>query len=132
MTSAKRLRSVCHSIAHHAVSGLSYIHPHLLEAARSAGVAQIEVQLLETDPCPERFRSNEPLRKSLKTLKDKFEAILKSEGFSLSDLAHAKLSFTADPAQNDNHCSICRANLSPLKGESVEYVVNYMGQRVGA
>jgi hypothetical protein len=28
MPRRKRLRSVCHSIAHHAVSGLSYVHPH--------------------------------------------------------------------------------------------------------
>jgi len=132
MPSRKRLRSVCHSIAHHAVSSLSYVHPQVLRACRSAGLIHMKVQLLESEPCPVRFYENEPLRLSLRGLREKFEHILASEGFGMSDLAGVELTFEPDPAQNDDHCSICRALLVPLTGDPVEHIVNYMGETLNA
>ncbi len=132
MPSRKRLRSVCHSIAHHAVSGLSYVHPHVLRACRSAGLSRMSIQLLESEPCPVLFRGNEPLRLSLHGLKEKLEHILATEGFAMSDIAGAELTFEPDPAQKDDHCSICRALLVPLIGEPVESIVNYMGKMLHA
>ena len=79
--------SVCHSIAHHAVSGLSHIHPHVLLACRAGGVSQMAVSLLEPEPCPESFRSIEPLRLSLRGLRARFGEILAAEGFSAADLS---------------------------------------------
>src|SRR5436190_19955216 len=97
MPSRKRLKSVCHSIAHHAASDLSFVHPHVMHACRAAGVEQMDINLLETDPCPSQFRDSEPLRLSLRALREKFEGILASEGFSLRDIERAELSFASDP-----------------------------------
>jgi hypothetical protein len=124
----KRLRSVCHSIAHHAVSGLSYVHPHLLATIRSSGLDHLTIDLLDSEPCPEPFRSLEPLLLSLRGLKNKFETILASEGMAPSELSVASLTFTHDPACKDDHCSVCHAVLAPLGGRGVEYAVNYMGE----
>jgi hypothetical protein len=55
MTSIKKLSSVCHNIAHHAVSGLSYVHPHLRQACKGIGIDTITIDLLREQPCPDRF-----------------------------------------------------------------------------
>lgn len=127
MPRRKRLRSVCQSIAHHAVSGLSYIHPHVLHACRSVGMGNMQVNLLVADPCPLQFYEIESLRSSLKGLREKFEAILAAEGFSFSDLSLATLSFTPAPDMDD-YCAICHATLQSKDQEPVEYTVNYLGQ----
>lgn len=132
MPSRKRLRSVCHSIAHHAVSSLSYLHPHVLRACRSAGLSHMTIQLLEPEPCPVLFLGNESLRLSLRGLKEKLEHILASEGFAMSDIAGAELTFEPDPTLRDDHCSICRALLVPRSSDPVEYIVNYMGKTLHA
>jgi hypothetical protein len=124
----KRLRSVCHSIAHHAVSGLSYIHPHVLTAARSASLDQLTVDLLDPEPCPEQFRDVKPLLVSLRGLRSKFETILTSEGMALSELEVASLSFAPDPAFEDDHCAICQATLVPPGGNGVRCAVNCLGE----
>jgi hypothetical protein len=113
------------------VSGLSYVHPHVLRACRSAGVGYMQVNLLATDPCPPQFAEIEPLRLSLKGLREKLEIILSAEGFSLSDLSLATLSFTPDPGKDD-YCSICHATLKSKDQEPVEYIVNYLGQTLDA
>lgn len=128
MPGRKRLRSVCQSIAHHAVSGLSYVHPHVLRACRDAGVGHMQINLLEAEPCPSRFKGSEPLRLSLRQLREKFESILAIEGFSPSDLAVAELRFTPDSVRENDYCSTCRAILKSTDEDAVECVVNYLGQ----
>lgn len=126
MSRRKRLRSVCHSIAHHAVSGLSYVHPHVLRACRDANIESMEVNLLDVDPCPFQFKGIEPLRLSLQGLREKLESILAAESFSISDLTIATLSFKPDPGK-DNYCSICHAMLKSRDQEPIEYIVDYLG-----
>lgn len=91
----------------------------------------MQVNLLVADPCPPQFAGIEPLRLSLKGLREKFEAILAAEGFSLSDLSLASLYFTPDPGKDD-YCSICHATLKGKEQEPVEYIVNYLGQTFDA
>lgn len=131
MPRRKRLRSVCHSIAHHAVSGLSYIHPHVLRACHDANIDSMQVNLLDVDPCPTQFKGIKPLRLSLRGLREKFEDILVAESFSISDFTLAKLCFTADPGKDD-YCSICHATLKCIDQEPVECIVNYLGQTLAA
>jgi hypothetical protein len=128
MPSTKRLNSVCHSIAHHAVSALSYVHPHLLIACRGAGLKRLAVELLEADPCPARFQHIAPLKLSLGALRSKFEDILRAEGFSLSEVSRACLTFRPDLQQNDDYCSICRAVLISRTGRTYEHEVDWLGQ----
>lgn len=113
------------------MSGLSYVHPHVLRACRSAGIGNLQVNLLVADPCPLQFAEIEPLRLSLKGLREKFESILAAEGFSLSDLSLATLCFAPDPGKDD-YCSICHATLKSKDQEPVEYIVNYLGQTLDA
>lgn len=128
MPSAKRLNSVCHSVAHHAVSGLSYIHPHVLATCRSAGVEQMDIDLLDREPCPPQFRDIEPLRLSLRALREKFESVLASEGFSIADLSRAQLTFSRDSAFSDDYCSVCRAKLTSKAGRDYEHLVDCLGR----
>ena len=97
MPSHKRLRSVCHSIAHHAVSGLSYVHPHLRRACRAIGVLCVRVNLKSEDPCPEVFLQDGPLHFSLLALRQKFQNILVAEGFTPDDIGSVDLTFYFPP-----------------------------------
>ncbi|WP_263772682.1 hypothetical protein [Propionivibrio soli] len=91
----------------------------------------MQVNLLAADPCPPQFAEIEPLRLSLKGLREKFEAILAAEGFSVSDLSLATLCFAPDPGKDD-YCSICHATLKSKDQEPVEYIVNYLEQTLDA
>ena len=128
MASGKHLNSVCQSIAHHAVSGLSYVHPHVLSTCRTTGVGQMTIELLDPDPCPAQFRGVEPLRLSLRGLREKFESILDSEGFSFADLSSAELTFRPDSRFHDDHCSFCHAKLTSKAGRTYEHLVDYVGR----
>jgi hypothetical protein len=127
MPSVKHLNSVCHSIAHHAVSGVSFVHPHVLAACRSAGLDRMCVNLLDNEPCPESFRDIEPLRLSLRALRSKLEGILNAEGFSMADLSFAQLTFSPASNDSDEYCSVCRAILTSTTGRTYEHVVDYLG-----
>ena len=85
MPSQKRLKSVIQSIAHHSASGLSFIHPHLGKACKKNDLPSVQIDLLADNPCPEIFRKIKPLRLSLSGLSNKFNEILESERFTLSD-----------------------------------------------
>lgn len=130
MASIKRLSSVCHSTAHHAVSGLSYVHPHVLLACKEAGLDKLEIDLLSADPCPSIFRENEPLYKSLFVLQRKFFNILGSEGLSVSALSKAQLEFRQDTYRSSNYCAVCRVTLVSKAGRIYEKAVNYFGNVV--
>jgi hypothetical protein len=117
MSSFKQLKGVCHNIAHHAVSGLSYVHPHLRRACRNVGLSSIIIDLGQNDPCPEQFKTIEPLRLSLHTLKEKFQEILFAEGFKLDDVKRIVLLFDFTDEFPDDYCSnrIC---VVPCKSSS--------------
>ena len=128
MASLKRLSSVCHSIAHHAASGLSFVHPHLRRACREAGLDSLMISLISDDPCPEGFRHIEPLRLSLRSLRARFEEILQAEGFSMADIKVIDLDFQFRQAFPDDYCSLCHARLVDRSGKVFSYVVDYLGQ----
>jgi hypothetical protein len=100
VSSEKRLSSVCHSIAHHAISGLSYLHPHLGEEVRANGSTDIDIDLLAEDP---KFK-NGPLQLATSALRKKFEEILISEGFTLQDVETARLRIDFSGSKDDYLC----------------------------
>ncbi len=51
MPSSKLLNGVAHDILHHAMSGLSCLHPHLSQTCRTAGVTEITLDLMRESPC---------------------------------------------------------------------------------
>lgn len=92
----------------------------------------MKISLLEPDPCPVEFRNIEALCLSLRELRKKFEVILTSEGFSMSELKAADLMFVPAPNHRDDFCSTCRATLALNRGEPVECIVDHVGQRLDA
>lgn len=130
MPSEKRFSSVCHNIAHHAVSGLSYVHPHLRRACKTAGLESIVIDLGPGNPCPTQFQSIEPLRLSLQSLRNTFIEILNSEGFSVESVAEVKLLFEFTQQFPDDYCSNCHAYIVLQSGKVFRDAVNYMGNRI--
>ncbi len=127
MPSLKRLRSVCQSIAHHAASGLSYLHPHVAHACRDQGIEKVTINLLESDGGLESRTPPKPLITAIRSLFEKFQSIYFSEGLSLGDLTVASISLAPDKNFNDDYCTICEAQLGLNDGRSVRYVVNCLG-----
>ncbi|MGP6459771.1 hypothetical protein [Pseudomonas parakoreensis] len=130
MPSSRRLSSVCQSIAHHAASGLSYVHPHLLQALKVTGEPIATVDLLSAIPYPKELRSHPHLPTALSSLRDRFKQILKSEGFLITDLDEAKLFFKPDGQYQDEYCCECHARLSHLSGRKYFAAVNCMGKSI--
>ncbi|SRR5690554_6282571 len=130
MASSKRLSSVSHSIAHHAVSGLSYVHPHLKQAAKAHAEETVFINLLADEPCPQRFSGIAPLKAALNSLKLRFIEILKSEGFSESELRAAVLMFEFPEKYADDYCSNCHSLLVHTAGKNYAHAVNYMGASI--
>ena len=130
MASCKRLSSVSQSIAHHAVSGLSYVHPHLNKAAKAYAEETVFINLLADEPCPQRFSEIAPLKAAFNSLKLRFIEILKSEGFSNSDLKAAVLMFEFPEKYADDYCSDCHSLLVNTAGKNYAHAVNYIGASI--
>jgi hypothetical protein len=130
MPSEKRLSSVCHSLAHHAASGLSYVHPHLRQASRIAGADTALINLLLEEPCPPELSAHPHLPQALRSLRTRFADMLASEGFSLGTLKEAKLLFEFTAQFPDDHCSNCHARLVAQSGREFVHAVNYLGASI--
>jgi hypothetical protein len=116
MSSQRALAGVTHDIAHHASSGLSYVHPHLYQACEAAGVREATVDLLESAPYPLGLPQMEPLRLSLIALHDKFFDILSANGFSPSDVTAATLRFQFPLLGADGYTCQVAARLESSRG----------------
>ena len=81
MESSKRLRSVVQSLAHHAISGLSYIHPHI---GRENANRNISLYLLSGETNPRIETPSKELVLSSQALKEKFIEILNAEKMDVS------------------------------------------------
>ena len=128
MSSQKRLRSVCQSIAHHAASSLSWLHPHVAQACRDQGVEKITINLLESDGLLANGEAATPLQNATKSLAEKFHSILLAEGFLPSELAVASISLAPDVDFNDDYSTVSDARLQSHDGQAVRYVVNCLGR----
>jgi hypothetical protein len=98
MPSQKVLQSVAHNLAEHAVSGLSYLVPHLFRAAKSSEQLTVSLDLLADPILPRSLDADEPLRLSAGALRRRFEEILTAEGFTPESLRSANLVFRFEPA----------------------------------
>ena len=127
MPSRKRINSVAHSTAHHAVSGLCYVNPHLRTACTRVGKRSCSIDLLAEEPCPLDFQQIDPIRLSIGALKDKFLEILRAEGFGVEDLSEATLIYEF-PQFMDDFCSNCAVRLKTASGYSAMRAVDYFGR----
>jgi hypothetical protein len=127
MRSTKRLRSVVHSIAHHAMSGLCYVHPHLGQARKLLGVERISVDLLHSTveslpkPLPRAIEL------STDALSEKFFDLLASESLSRSDVVSAIATFFYK-----GDCTwpeACLVRIQTTSGAESEDAVGHDGRR---
>ena len=130
MPSSRRLSSVCHSIAHHSASGLSYVHPHLLQALKTSKEPIATVDLLSATLYPPVLSTHSHLATAISSLRGRFEQILESEGFLVTDLREAKLFFIADDQYRDDYCCECHARLVHSSGRRYVAAVNCMGKAI--
>ncbi len=126
MPSQKRLASIAHSAAHHAVSGLCYVIPHLRKACSKLGRRACRINLLAEIPCPPEFRGIEPIRLSISALKEKFIEIANSEGFSAKDFKEVILVYEF-PEILDEYSSNCRVSIVNNSDVIVTRAVDHLG-----
>jgi hypothetical protein len=130
MPSIKRLSSVCRSLAHHAASNLSYVHPYVRQASRTVGSDTVLIDLLLEEPCPSELSEQTQLSQALRSLRVRFVEMLASEGFSLGTLKEAKLLFEFSSQFPDDHCSNCHTRLVAQSGREYVHAVNYLGASI--
>jgi hypothetical protein len=119
MSSQRALAGVAHDIAHHAGSGLSYVHPHLYPVCKAAGLREATIDLLAEAPYPLGLPQAEPLRLSLIALRNKFFAILSANGFVPSDVAAVSLRFQFPLLGADGYTCQVGARLQSSHGRPV-------------
>lgn len=129
MASLKRLSSVTHSIAHHSVSALSGLHPHLRMTAKSYSQNIVLINLLDKNFSPIYFEENLYLRNAIVTLQQRFFQILNSEGLLEHELKTAILlfDFSYYPTSG-NYSSDCYALMEHHSGKKYTHGVNYIGK----
>jgi len=103
MPSLKLLNGVAHDIAHHAQSGLSWLHPHIGQACRIAGATAAEVELLDEAPYPTDLPRLEPLVLALQGLQGKLFAILDSHRLDHAAVQSVRIQFVFKPNCLDDY-----------------------------
>jgi len=118
MASLKPLKGVAYDIAHHAQSGLSYLHPHLGQMCREAGLAEATIDLISKDSYPAELREYKPLKLAIGALKDKFASILSKREMSLDFISELKLKFVFYTADN----SLCTVESTLIKTDGITHI----------
>ena len=124
MLSEKKLRGVVHNIAQHAMSVLSYVHPHLSEHCRVVHVSRATVDLLTGTLAPNNESVSTPLGLGMTALSETFVRICESAGVEVSALSEAEATF--EFAQ-DGCPSSCYVRTRTRDGKVVEAVVDAYG-----
>lgn len=127
MASTKRLRSVTHSIAHHAISGLCYVHPHLGEHCKAAGLDQIGVDLLVDRFDPPVSKPTPEIVGSVAALRQRFVELLDAEGLERADLARAVIVFIF--SRSDRWPAGCHIEVEKQAGVVVQDMLDFAGRR---
>ncbi len=124
MLSMKRLRSVVHSIAHHSVSGLCYVHPHLGRACQEFGLDRSEINLLNESAKSRFEESSSEIAGGANALREKFTTILRSEMISPGDLSEARALFFF---AQDGWPNGCHVRVVSTSGRSMDVAVDQLG-----
>lgn len=125
MTSIKRLRSVIQSTAHHAVSGLCYVHPHLGEECKKSGIKTICVNLVTPGFDPELPSMTRELEMSTNALRVKFNELMVIENIQASEIksAYSKFSFL-----RGRWPTSCYIEVVTFEGKKTEVAVDSSGK----
>ena len=122
MPSSKLLNGVTHDIAHHAMSGLSWLYPHLTQTCRKADITEVVFDLTSKTPLPSSIPDYEPLRLASQALHRTFVGILESVGFTLADVSTARLTFSVVRDAPDDYSYVsCTSELVTARGQSYRH-----------
>lgn len=124
----KRVRSLIHSIAHHGVSALSWLHPRLGEECKSQGLGFILIDLLDGLILTEEFIASNETLLAVKELSENFKRIAKVEALEVADLAHAKLEFQF---RKGRWPSSCQVDVIGTDDTALKIKVDGMGKKYG-
>ncbi|MDV3352094.1 GNAT family N-acetyltransferase [Leptothoe sp. LEGE 181152] len=112
------------STAHHGVSGLCYLHPHLGEDCKRQGVQVAKIDLI-SHPEQQNSQAMDPITLASDALRQKFGKILSSEGGNVDELevAIALFTFELDPWP-----TACMVSLKTIDGKKVDSAVCINGK----
>lgn len=94
------------STAHHAVSGLCYVHPHLGEACKELGIKDISINLLEPEINPRLQNVTKEIELSTDALRQKFKELLEVEHISTFEIENAFTTFNFNQGRWPSSCYI--------------------------
>ena len=124
----KRLRSVSHSIAHHGVSALSWLHPRLGDECKRSNSASVEIDLLSGNfICDKSSFSNETMMAS-RALSKTFKDLLVVEKIDIKDIERANINFYFIRGRWPSSCEIA---VVIGDGRDVYYKVDQFGNIFG-
>ena len=129
MKSFKRIKSICHSISHHAVSGLSYLHPYLYDLCKIKNIDKLTIRIEEYNPYPYALDYCAPLETAIKSLKSKIYEILNKEGFIENDIERIWLDFYF-PSPNDGYSINCFTLIRLKSGIEFVHGVDFIGKSI--
>ena len=118
MASQKALKGVAYDIAHHAQSGLSYLHPHMGELCKEKSISEATINLMVKDSYPEELRKYKPLKLAIETLKSKFLSILDKREMKLDFVNELTLKFVF--YAGDNY--LCSVESVLVKADGVKHI----------
>jgi hypothetical protein len=122
----KRARSVIHSLAHHAVSALSFLHPRLGEECLQSGLTEVKFDLIAELITGKEFKGSKETMSAYNALKATFEQILQSEGMDLSCIKTASINFGF---KKDSWPSFCICTMTGLGTEPIHIKVDWCGNK---
>ena len=122
--SIKRFRSVIQSTAHHAVSGLCYVHPHLGIACKEQRVQSLTINLLKPSYDPQLANETREIEHSTNALREKFLEIVSAEKLCKSDISAATITFQFIRTRWPDGCYVY---LETVDGKHIDVAVDAMG-----
>jgi len=128
MFKVKRARSVIHSVAHHGVSALSWLHPRLGEESKSQKVQEISYDFCVSKVTTGGFEPSTETEKAFSALQETFERIGSTEKVFLSQLSNASITFGFFNGRWPNYC-IC--SVTSIDGKNVKVKVDGFGKKYG-
>ena len=125
MAKIKRMRSVIQSIAHHAISGVCYLHPHLGRQCNKDRLNLVTLDLINGGLKPGLSEESKEIKLSTKAVLEKLNSIMNAEGIEMTYLNKATATFKFD---NHNWATYCHVKASTINGEKLEAIVTSMGE----
>ena len=120
MAPSKLLKGAAYDIAHHAQSGLSYVHPYIGDLCEAAETKEVMLSVLTSEPYPKGLDKIKPLQLSCMALKNKFYEILEKMGVEAGEVSELTLKFIYSSSRTDNYT--CSVESTLTKANGIKYV----------